>query len=115
MCHVTVRMLGDGRLEEIRVFRDNKDRQRLLDRLGQRIEGRNRRERGAAEVSQDASRQLTSSGLSDPNALNEFTFRFNRRTSASRGKLFYRLVQQAVSVEPAPFRVITKPQPIVYG
>jgi transposase-like protein len=28
--------------------------------------------------------------------LNEFTFRFNRRTSASRGKLFYRLAQQAV-------------------
>jgi transposase-like protein len=35
--------------------------------------------------------------------LDEFTFRFNRRTSASRGKLFYRLVQQAVQIEPAPF------------
>jgi len=34
--------------------------------------------------------------------LDEFTFRFNRRKSASRGKLFYRLVQQAVQVEPAP-------------
>ena len=34
--------------------------------------------------------------------LDEFTFRFNRRTSASRGKLFYRLVQQAVMVDPAP-------------
>jgi transposase-like protein len=34
--------------------------------------------------------------------LDEFTFRFNRRTSASRGKLFYRLVEQAVKVEPAP-------------
>jgi transposase-like protein len=34
--------------------------------------------------------------------LDEFTFRFNRRTSASRGKLFYRLVAQAVQVEPAP-------------
>jgi transposase-like protein len=32
--------------------------------------------------------------------LDEFTFRFNRRTSGSRGKLFYRLVQQAVSVPP---------------
>lgn len=32
--------------------------------------------------------------------LDEYTFRFNRRTSASRGKLFYRLVQQAVAVEP---------------
>lgn len=30
--------------------------------------------------------------------LDEFTFRFNRRTSASRGKLFYRLLQQAVAV-----------------
>ena len=30
--------------------------------------------------------------------LDEFTFRFNRRTSASRGKLFYRLVQQGVAV-----------------
>lgn len=35
--------------------------------------------------------------------LDEFTFRFNRRTSASRGKLFYRLAQQAMQVEPAPF------------
>jgi len=35
--------------------------------------------------------------------LDEFTFRFNRRKSASRGKLFYRLAQQAVHVEPAPF------------
>jgi transposase-like protein len=32
--------------------------------------------------------------------LDEFTFRFNRRTSRSRGKLFYRLVQQAVSTAP---------------
>lgn len=32
--------------------------------------------------------------------LDEFTFRFNRRTSRWRGKLFYRLVQQAVAVEP---------------
>lgn len=34
--------------------------------------------------------------------LNEFTFRFNRRKSASRGKLFYRLAQQAVQAKPAP-------------
>ena len=32
--------------------------------------------------------------------LDEFTFRFNRRTSRSSGKLFYRLIQQAVAVEP---------------
>jgi transposase-like protein len=31
--------------------------------------------------------------------LDEFTFRFNRRTSQHRGKLFYRLVQQAVQVD----------------
>lgn len=30
--------------------------------------------------------------------LDEFTFRFNRRTSQSCGKLFYRLVQQAVAI-----------------
>lgn len=32
--------------------------------------------------------------------LDEFTFRFNRRKSASRGKVFYRLAQQAVQVDP---------------
>jgi transposase-like protein/ribosomal protein L37AE/L43A len=36
--------------------------------------------------------------------LDEFTFRFNRRDSRSRGKLFYRLLQQAVAVEPSPYR-----------
>jgi transposase-like protein len=40
--------------------------------------------------------------------LDEFTFRFNRRTSGSRGKLFYRLVQQAASVEPAPYKDLNK-------
>ncbi len=38
--------------------------------------------------------------------LDEFTFRFNRRTSASRGKLFYRLAQQAVQVSPAPYQML---------
>ncbi|HSW44638.1 MAG TPA: IS1595 family transposase [Phycisphaerae bacterium] len=47
--------------------------------------------------------------------LDEFTFRFNRRKSASRGKLFYRLVQQAVQVEPAPFATLIKPPPIGGG
>jgi transposase-like protein len=37
-----------------------------------------------------------------PYYLDEFTFRFNRRTSASRGKLFYRLVQHALHVDPTP-------------
>jgi hypothetical protein len=36
--------------------------------------------------------------------LDEFAFRFNRRTSRSRGKLFYRLLQQAVQVDPAPYQ-----------
>lgn len=40
--------------------------------------------------------------------LDEFTFRFNRRTSRSRGKLFYRLVQQAVAVDPLPFSALVK-------
>ena len=34
--------------------------------------------------------------------LDEYTFRFNRRTSRSRGKLFYRLVQQALQADPLP-------------
>lgn len=38
--------------------------------------------------------------------LDEYTFRFNRRTSASRGKLFYRLVQQAMLVDPVPAKQI---------
>jgi len=32
--------------------------------------------------------------------LDEFTFRFNRRKSKERGKLFFRLVQQAVQINP---------------
>jgi transposase-like protein len=36
--------------------------------------------------------------------LDEFTFRFNRRKSQSRGKLFYRLAQQAVALDPVPYR-----------
>ena len=32
--------------------------------------------------------------------LDEFTFRFNRRRSRNRGKLFFRLAQQAVAVDP---------------
>ena len=35
--------------------------------------------------------------------LDEFTFRFNRRKSRSRGKLFYRLLQQAVAIEAVPY------------
>ena len=41
--------------------------------------------------------------------LDEFTFRFNRRTSRHRGKLFYRLVQQAVAIDPVPYRRLVQP------
>jgi transposase-like protein len=40
--------------------------------------------------------------------LDEFTFRFNRRNSCSRGKLFLRLAEQAVAVRPAPYKSIVK-------
>jgi len=36
--------------------------------------------------------------------LDEFTFRFNRRTSRSRGLLFYRLMQQSVATAPTRYR-----------
>ena len=41
--------------------------------------------------------------------LDEYTFRFNRRTSLSRGKLFYRLVQQAMMVDPVPSHTLRGP------
>jgi len=41
--------------------------------------------------------------------LDEFTFRFNRRRSRSRGKLFYRLAQQAVQLEPTPYKQLIHP------
>ena len=41
--------------------------------------------------------------------LDEFVFRFNRRTSRSRGLLFYRLLQQAVMTEPVTYAKIAGP------
>ena len=38
--------------------------------------------------------------------LDEFTFRFNRRTSRSRGLLFYRLLQQAMLTDPVTYAQI---------
>jgi transposase-like protein len=38
--------------------------------------------------------------------LDEYTFRFNRRTSTSRGLLFYRLLEQAVVTEPVTYKQI---------
>src|SRR5678810_985575 len=43
--------------------------------------------------------------------LNEFVFRFNRRTSASRGMLFYRLLQQAVVTEPVTYEDVVRKKP----
>ena len=42
-----------------------------------------------------------------PYYLDEFTFRFNRRTSRSRGKLFYRLIEQALTIDPVPAKSFT--------
>ena len=39
-------------------------------------------------------------------SLDEFTFRFNRRSSRSRGLLFYRLLEQAVATDPLTYRAI---------
>jgi transposase-like protein len=36
--------------------------------------------------------------------LDEYTFRFNRRTSTHRGMLFMRLLQNAVQIEPTTYR-----------
>jgi len=43
--------------------------------------------------------------------LDEFIFRFNRRTSASRGKLFYRLAQQVVQRAPRTYHAIKNHSP----
>jgi len=49
-----------------------------------------------------------------PYYLDEFTFRFNRRRSKSRGKLFFRLMQQAVSTPPATYDTMVKrPKPAI--
>ena len=40
--------------------------------------------------------------------LDEYTFRFNRRTSRYRGKLFYRLLQNAVAVNAVSYKDIIK-------
>jgi len=42
--------------------------------------------------------------------LDEFVFRFNRRTSSSRGMLFYRLLQRAVITDPVTYADIVLPE-----
>jgi transposase-like protein len=39
--------------------------------------------------------------------LDEYTFRFNRRTSKRPGMLFYRLLQQAITTDPHPLAALT--------
>jgi transposase-like protein len=41
--------------------------------------------------------------------LDEFTFRFNRRTSTHRGLLFYRLLEEAVVTPPLPYHRVVAP------
>ena len=41
-----------------------------------------------------------------PYYLDEFTFRFNRRTSRSRGRLFLRLLENATHIDPVPRKTI---------
>jgi hypothetical protein len=40
--------------------------------------------------------------------LDEFVFRFNRRTSRSRGLLFYRLLEQAVMTDPITYNDVAR-------
>ena len=48
--------------------------------------------------------------------LDEYTFRFNRRTSKARGLLFYRLMQQAVEINPLSYRqLVQKQKPSLRG
>jgi hypothetical protein len=47
--------------------------------------------------------------------LNELSFRFNRRTSASRGKCSIPWPRLAVLAALVPFEELVKPQPIVLG
>lgn len=44
-----------------------------------------------------------------PYYLDEYTFRFNRRTSNARGLLFYRLLQQALATDPHPLHELQNP------
>ena len=47
--------------------------------------------------------------------LDECTFRVNRRKSASWSKLFHRLAQQAVHIDPVLFRSLVQPQAVGGG
>ncbi len=50
----------------------------------------------------------THQGAVSTKHLDEYTFRFNRRSARSRGLLFYRLVEQAVQLDPVSYRQIAR-------
>jgi transposase-like protein len=50
-----------------------------------------------------------------PYYLDEFTFRFNRRRSKSRGKLFFRLLQQAAATGPMTYSNVAKRPKLLAG
>ena len=50
-----------------------------------------------------------------PYYLDEFTFRFNRRRSKSRGKLFFRLLQQAAATGPTTYSNVAKRPKLLAG
>ncbi len=43
--------------------------------------------------------------------VDEFVFRFNRRTSKTRGPLFCRLIEQAVTTGPTPYAALVGGRP----
>ncbi|EQD32258.1 hypothetical protein B1A_04099 [mine drainage metagenome] len=48
--------------------------------------------------------------------LDEYAFRFNRRKSTHRGMLFYRLIEQCISMHPMSFReLVANPKPRAEG
>ena len=89
-----------------------------LDRLGYRrqipLQRRGGREpaaigqSGGVAVEAMATRHAPGSGQrrAPRLLLGQYTFRFNRRTSGSRGLLFLRLIQQAVDLSPVPAKDI---------
>src|SRR5450756_3081893 len=74
--------------------------QRLARREGIRWRVETSHEGGASSLNGFLSRRSTSRSVDY--YLDEFTFRFTRRSSRSRGLLFYRLLEQAALTSPAP-------------
>src|SRR5450756_2436703 len=83
--------------------------QRLARREGIRWRVETSHEGGASSLNGFLSRRSTSRSVDY--YLDEFTFRFTRRSSRSRGLLFYRLLEQAALTSPAPYRFIVEANP----